>query len=103
MTVLLPQEEDRLISQDYEAKLDALQDTNAKEFKIHMSKRRKEIEEAYKFIVKGLREHAKMTRRFVDKIEAKNTKYEQFIEHIENLFAIELEAALNEEVDKQTQ
>jgi hypothetical protein len=33
MTVLLPQEEDRLIAEDYEAKLDAIQDSNSKDFK----------------------------------------------------------------------
>jgi hypothetical protein len=29
MTVLLPQEEDRLIAEDYEGKLDTISDTNA--------------------------------------------------------------------------
>jgi hypothetical protein len=33
-----------------------------------MERRREEIEEAYRIIVKGLREHAKMTRRFLEKI-----------------------------------
>jgi hypothetical protein len=33
MTILLPKEEDRLIAEDYEAKLDAIQDTNAMDFK----------------------------------------------------------------------
>jgi hypothetical protein len=33
MAVLLPQEEDRLIAEEYEARLDSLQNTNAKQFR----------------------------------------------------------------------
>jgi len=53
-------------------------------------------------IVKGLREHAKMTRRFAEKIETANADYVQYLEHLQNVFKIELETALNEEADRQT-
>ena len=38
---------------------------DASQFKKQMQKGKKELEDTYKGIVKGLREHAKMTRRFV--------------------------------------
>jgi methionine synthase I (cobalamin-dependent) len=43
-----------------------------------------------------------MTRRFIEKIEAANNHYDQYLEHLQNVFKIELETVLNEEVDKQT-
>lgn len=43
-----------------------------------------------------------MTRRFIDKIETANIKYDQHLEHLENVFRNELETALNEEIDRQT-
>ena len=47
-------------------------------------------------MIKGLREHAKMSRRFAEKIEAANAEYIQYLEHLHNVFKIELETALNE-------
>lgn len=95
MTILLPREEDRLIAQDYEGRLDSLEPKNKQNFKMKMDSYRREIEEAYRNIVRGLRQHAKMTRRFQEKIESKNEKYQQLLEHIDSLFLIELEKVLN--------
>jgi hypothetical protein len=67
-----------------------------------MARRRKELEETYKIAVKGLKEHARLLRRFTEKLEAKNAKYEQFLEHLQNLFRTDLDAALNAEADAQT-
>ena len=39
-------------------------------------------------IVRGLREHAKMTRRFLEKIENANVEYQQYLEHLHNVFKI---------------
>ncbi len=65
-----------------------MQDTDVSEFKKNMEKRKKELEDSYRNIVKGLRDYAKMTRRFIDKIETKNIKYDQFLEHLQNVFKI---------------
>lgn len=43
-----------------------------------------------------------MTRRFQEKIDSRNSKYEQLLTHIDNLFMSDLESALNEEADRQT-
>ena len=53
-------------------------------------------------MIKGLREHAKMKRRFDEKLNYANEQYQQYLEHLQTVFKIELEKALNEEVDKQT-
>lgn len=98
----MPLEEDRLIAEEYEGKIDQAMGVDASKFKKQMGRSRKELEDTYKGIVKGLKEHAKMTRRFVDKIETANIKYQQHLEHLENVFKTELETALNEEVDRQT-
>lgn len=102
MVVLLPAEEDRLVEQEYERKLDAVQDADETEFKRSMARKRKELEETYRTTVKGLKEHARLMRRFTDKLDSKNIKYEQFLEHLQNLFRTDLEAALNAEADAQT-
>ena len=79
MTVLLPNEEDRLIEEEYKKKIDVMMGENVVYFKRNIERRREEMEDTYRVIVRGLREHAKMTRRFIEKIEAANSHYEQYL------------------------
>lgn len=80
--LLLPQEEDRLANEEYQAKLDAIEKKSASEFKKQLEKRRKYVEDIYQGIVKGLKDNDKMYKRFIDKIESKNSKYSYFIDHL---------------------
>ena len=43
-----------------------------------------------------------MSRRFNVKIQNATTEYDSYLQHLENVFKIQLETALNEEADKQT-
>lgn len=77
-----------MIEEDYKKKIDAMLGENVVYFKKNMERRREEILEAYAIIVRGLREHAKMTRRFIEKIENANNQYVQHLEHLQNVFKI---------------
>ena len=43
-----------------------------------------------------------MKRMFEEKLKNANEEYVQYLEHMHTVFKIDLETALNEEVDKQT-
>lgn len=75
MTVLLPLEEDRLIEEQYKRKINLLMGDNAVYFKLNMERRREEVQDDYRVVVRGLREHGKMTRRFQERINDANSHY----------------------------
>jgi len=47
-------------------------DSNVVYFKRNMERRKEEVIEIYEHIIKSLREHAKMRRRFIEKVEFAN-------------------------------
>ena len=50
-------------------------DSDVMYFKRNMERRKEEVVENYHYMVKGLREHAKMKRRFNEKVNAANEQY----------------------------
>ena len=51
-------------------------------FKRNMERRKEEVIEHYHYMIKGLREHAKMKRRFNEKVNAAMEQYEQYLDHL---------------------